>query len=397
MKPKIPDGWIVTGWSGCLYPSAAQRARFNQWAGSLRFVWNRLRAREEAAYAADGTFLWRKELQKIAVGMKYEAGTEWLADVPAHAVLDAAIRMDAALKRMVSERRAGRRCGFPRPKKKFVNEAGVYCVGQATRIETRERARGGVERSEACAVTLPKVGRVRLRGGAVPREHKLLSARISRDGERWRLSVQFAMPPRAAAPAAVERVGMDVGLTNLAVAFDGADFDRTDPPRPLVAAMKRLKRAQRKLSRRKKGSARRRAQAKRVAALHRKVRNRRLDFLHQVSHRLTAKAGAIVVETLDVASWGRDRRLSRSAADAAVGTLRRFVAYKADWRGRTLIAAPADFPSTRMCCRCGELHDMPLGKRVMSCGCGNTMDRDENAAVNLYRYPEEPDPARKGE
>ncbi len=159
---------------------------------------------------------------------------------------------------------------------------------------------------------------------------------------------------------------------------------------PLRKALKRLRRAQRRLARRQKVSARRAAQVKRVAALHRKVRCQRLDFLHKVSHRLTVKADVIVIETLDVRGITRTRHLGQFAADAAIGMLHGFIRYKAGWRGRTLIEAPADFPSTQMCCRCGALNDMPLGKRRLVCVCGNRMDRDDNAAVNLYRYPEEP-------
>ena len=78
--------------------------------------------------------------------------------------------MDGALRRMVSERTAGRECGFPKAKKKFVNEAGIYCVGQASEVRDRE-------------VTLPKLGTVKMRGGTIP-DGRLLAARVSRDGAR---------------------------------------------------------------------------------------------------------------------------------------------------------------------------------------------------------------------
>ena len=94
-------------------------------------------------------------MQPLAVGMKRQPGLEWLADLPAHAVLDTVARMDGALRRMVKLRAAGKQCGFPRPKKKFVNESGIYCVGQATSVAPR-------------TATLPKLGRAgrALAGGA---------------------------------------------------------------------------------------------------------------------------------------------------------------------------------------------------------------------------------------
>jgi transposase len=90
------------------------------------------------------------------------------------------------------------------------------------------------------------------------------------------------------------------------------------------------------------------------------------------------------------ANHARGLWLGKSVADAAIGTMLRQVAYKADWRGRKLVAADKWFASTKTCCRCGERHAMPLSQRTMRCACGNVMDRDENAAVNLYWYGEEP-------
>ena len=163
------SGVIVRGWQARLYPTPEQIVRLNQWAGSLRFLWNRLLEREKSEFDACGKFIWRKALQPIALGLKRSEGLEWLADLPAHAVLDTVARMDGALRRMVKERKAGRDCGFPKRKKKFVNEAGVYCVGQATAISAGE-------------VTLPKLGIVKASGGTVP-QGRLLASRIWRDGD----------------------------------------------------------------------------------------------------------------------------------------------------------------------------------------------------------------------
>jgi transposase len=131
---------IIRGWQARLYPTAEQAHRLNQWAGSLRFLWNRLLDREKTEYEATGKFLWRKQLQPIAIGMKRQVGTEWLADLPAHAVLDTATRMDATLRRMVNERKAGRQCGFPKVKKKFVNEAGPIASDRRPRSPNKRRA-----------------------------------------------------------------------------------------------------------------------------------------------------------------------------------------------------------------------------------------------------------------
>ena len=368
---------IVRGWQARLYPTPEQARRLNQWSGSLRFLWNRLLDREKAEYQATGRFIWRKELQPIAVGMKRQDGLEWLADLPAHAVLDTVARMDGALRRMVNERKAGRKCGFPKTRKKFINEAGIYCVGQATEIKDSEAA-------------LPKLGRVRLSGGDIP-DGRLLASRVWRDGDRWMLSAQFECADPAPLPETDIVVGLDLGVSTLVTAFDGADFDEWVAPKHLRKAQKRLRRAQRALSRRKKGSARRRAQARRVGVIHRKVRERRKDLLHQISHRLTAKAGVLKVETLNVRGMSRNRHLALSVADAGMSRLVTLCRYKAEWRGRRVEDIDRWFPGSQACCQCGALHPemKDLSRRELICACGNRMGRDRNAAVNHYRYRKE--------
>lgn len=333
---------------------------------------------EKAEYAATGKFLWKKQLQPIAVGMKRQPGLEWLADLPAHAVLDTSARMVGALRRMVSERTAGRECGFPKAKKKFVNEAGIYCVGQASEVRDRE-------------VTLPKLGTVKMRGGTIP-DGRLLAARVSRDGARWMLSAQF----ESARPAPLEptdtTVAIDLGVATLMTAFDGSGFDEVMAPKHLRKAQKRLRRLQRSLSRRKKGSARRRAQARRVGVMHLKVRDRRKDLLHQISHRLTAKVDVLKVERLNVRGMVRNQHLALSVADAGMSRMVTLCEYKADWRGREVIKVDPWFASSQLCCMCGVRHRemRKLSVRTLACDCGNVMGRDRNAAVNIYDwYPEE--------
>ena len=186
-------------------------------------------------------------------------------------------------------------------------------------------------------------------------------------------------------------IGVDLGVTTLVTAYDGAVFDRIAAPKRLRKAQKRLRRAQRELSRRKKGSARRRVAARRVAAIHRKTREQRKDLLHQISHRLTAKAGVLKFETLNVKGMMRNRHLALSVADAGISRLVTFCTYKADWRGRTIVKIDPWFPGSQTCCRCGQRHPemRRLSVRTMICDCGNTISRDRNAAINHFKYPEE--------
>ena len=157
----------------------------------------------------------------------------------------------------------------------------------------------------------------------------------------------------------------------------------------------RLKRAQRILSRRKKGSARRRAQAHRVGVIHRKVRDRRKGLLHQISHVLTARADVLKIETLNVQGMVKNHHLALLVADAGMGRLVTFCGYKADWRGRTVEKVDPWFPSSQLCRMCGARYRKMknLLVRTMRCDCGNVMGRDRNASVNIYSFV----PAESGE
>jgi putative transposase len=312
---------ITCGWVGKLSPARQQTARFNQWIGGLRFVSNRVLDAEKAEYDATKKFLWLKGTQPIAVAMKRQPGLEWRADLPAHAVLDVCRQLAAALRTMVRPRKAGRDWGFPKRKKKFVNEPSIYLVGQATTFGD-----GWVK--------LPKLGRIKVSGGKLP-EGKPLAARVWRDGgDRWMISAQFHGAQPDPLPASNRMVAIDLGVRRLATVFEGEAFEPVDAPRPRRRAAKRLRQAQRRQWRRRNGSARRRVAARRVAVLHRKVREARKDFLHQLSHRLTTKAGVVKVEDLNVRAIARGF-LAKSAADAGLGGAARL-----HWRqGRVARAA----------------------------------------------------------
>ncbi len=187
----------------------------------------------------------------------------------------------------------------------------------------------------------------------------------------------------------VARVGIDLGVKTLATAFDGEKIIAIEAPKALREAEKRLTRYQRRVSRRLKGSKRREAAKRRLTRLHQRVANIRKNAAHQATSVLVRHAHQIVVESLNVKGMMRNHHLAKSVADAGMGEFLRQIAYKADWRQREVTEADRWYPSSRRCSACGEIHDMPLSKRWMSCACGNEMNRDENASRNLYAYPEE--------
>src|SRR5262249_23618229 len=151
--------------------------------------------------------------------------------------------------------------------------------------------------------------------------------------------------------------------------------------------VKRLRRLNRQFARRQKGS-RNRAKAKpSIARLHYRISCQRKNHLHQLSSSLAKTKPVIVLEDLHVRGMQSNRKLALSIPDAGFGELRRQLAYKCDWYGSTLVVADRWFSSSKTCSCCGcAKESLNLGDRFFECNaCGFSVDRDENAAINLRR------------
>jgi putative transposase len=190
--------------------------------------------------------------------------------------------------------------------------------------------------------------------------------------------VETVAAPLAPAETAV---GIDVGLISFAALSDGR---RVDNPRWLRQRERALRRSQRNLSRKRKGSRNREKARLRTARLHARVADARRDFHHQLSTRLVREHQTVCVETLNVKGMGRSK-LAKSVHDAGWGQFTSMLEYKADLYGRTLVRVDRRFPSSQLCSACGHRDGpKPLKVRTWTCaGCGTVHDRDLNAAKNI--------------
>jgi putative transposase len=177
-------------------------------------------------------------------------------------------------------------------------------------------------------------------------------------------------------------VGIDLGITALATLSNG---EKIENPRPLERLERRLARAQRALSRKKKGSRSRAAQRLQVARLHARISDTRRDHLNKITTDLGRHFDVIALEDLSVRGMVQNHALARAISDWALGEFRRMVEYKCDWYGRELRLADRFCPSSRRCFDCGQvLEELPLGIREWDCPkCGRHHDRDVNAAKNI--------------
>ena len=243
-------------------------------------------------------------------------------------------------------------------------------------------------------VRLPKIGWVRMRE-ALRFEGKVLGASVSRTADRWFLAVQVETElfPLQQAQGRLSRsetqanvVGVDLGIKHLATLSDGRTFDN---PNPLRVALRKLRRMNRRLHRKPKGSVNRGKAAARVARLHARIANVRQDTLHKLTALLTRNYGHVVIEDLNVKGMLRNRKLARAIADVGLHELRRQLAYKAEVEKTTVTVADRWYPSSKTCSGCGAVKAvLGLSERDYVCmACGLVKDRDWNAACNLERYP----------
>ncbi len=175
-------------------------------------------------------------------------------------------------------------------------------------------------------------------------------------------------------------IGIDLGLKNLVTASSG---ESVDPPRFLRRTENRIKRAQRNLSRRVKGSHNREKARIKLSKLHRKVDRQRDDFLHKTSAWLVRKADLLVFENLNINGIVQNHALAKSICDTSWGKLVQYASYKAENAGK-MVELVDPRGTTQRCSACGMVVRKSLSDRVHQCPtCGLLLDRDLNAARNI--------------
>jgi len=178
-------------------------------------------------------------------------------------------------------------------------------------------------------------------------------------------------------------VGIDLGLKDFVITSDGNKYANH---KFLSKYEKLLKRAQKHLSRKRKGSHSSEKQRRKVASIHKKVANSRNDMLHKVSTDLVRKHDVICCEDLNVKGMMKNHKLAKSISDASWGTFITYLQYKCEREDKILIKINRYFPSSQTCSKCGHVNKSTknLSVRMWKCpNCGASHDRDVNAAINI--------------
>jgi putative transposase len=224
-------------------------------------------------------------------------------------------------------------------------------------------------------IRIPKLGWVRMTE-ELRFQGKLMSATIKQRAGMWFVSISVETEVPESDSQVSGAVGVDLGIKTLATLSDGTVFEN---PKTCYKYDKALRRAQKSLSRKRKGS-RNRAKARlKVAKLHYRIGCVVDDYIHKMTRYIADNYRTVVLEDLNVKGMQKNRHLSKAVSRANFHKIRQFLSYKC--RGVKII--DRWFPSSKTCSSCGRQQDMPLHRRVFRCECGMVLPRDYNAAINI--------------
>jgi len=249
--------------------------------------------------------------------------------------------------------------------------------GSAEYTKSAFKFRNGQVYLAKCTEPLPIVWSRPIPEGAQP---STITVHLTPSG-RWTVSMLVDMEINPL-PESPDEIGIDLGITSLVALSNG---EKITNPKGFQAKRLKLKKAQKALSRKQKGSKNREKARIKVAKVHEEIGDARRDFLHKLTTRLVRENQTIAVEDLAVKNMVKNRKIALSISDASWGELTRQLEYKCDWYGRTFVKIDRWFPSSKRCVECGHIVEkLPLDIREWDCpNCGAHLDRDVNAAKNI--------------
>ncbi len=347
-----------------IYPTKDQIVLIEKHFGSTRFLYNYFLEYRQKAYAKGnkkvGYMVTQAELTKLKKQKEYE----WLNECGSQSLQMALRDLDSAYSRFF--RKKG---GYPKFKsKKHTSQS--FTAPQYIKVANNY-------------VYLPKFTKD---GIKVKLDREIPNNAVLKQNNQYFVSILIDDGNDISKPTkAKSAVGLDMGLTDLIITSDGKKYDNN---KYFAKSQQKLIKLQRRLSKKKKGSNNRHKAKLKVQKLHTKIRNQRKDTLHKISNEITNRYDIICLETLNVRGLQKNKRLAKGIADVAWSEFMRQLAYKAQWKGKTVLKIDQWFPSSQICSNCGtNTGKKELHVRKWGCPeCHAKHDRDVNAAVNIKNY-----------
>ena len=376
-----------------LIPNNKQKTKLFKYANTARFAYNWAIAREQENYKGGGKFISDGDLRKEFTQLKKTDRYEWLNgisnNVTKQAIKDACNTYKRFFKGI---------CRHPKFKsKKFTTPSFYQDTSQIKFTSTHVKVEGF---SSSKKRNKQRLNWIKLaEKDRIPTDAKYLNPRITFDGLNWWISVSIEYPD-SIEENSNKGIGIDLGIKDLAICNDGNIYKNINKTRKIRKLEKKKRRLQRSISRKyeknKKGTSYCKTcniikGEKELLKLNHKLTNIRQNHLHQTTTDIIKrKPSFVVLEDLNVKGMMKNRHLSKAVQQQKFYEFRRQMEYKCEWNGIQLIIADRFFPSSKLCSCCGKIKkDLKLSDRVYKCTCGNVMDRDYNASINLLRYGEQ--------
>ena len=377
-----------------LLPNNKQNTKLFQSAGTARFAYNWTLATQQDNYKNGGKFISDGELRKQFTQMKKTDEFQWLNNysnnVTKQSIKDACLAYQRFFKKQ---------SGFPKFKSKRKSIPSFYVDNikiefTDTHVKLEKIAGGSTKnRAKANWIKLAEKNRV-------PLDVKYSNPRVTFDGVHWFISVGVECEDTQVTDIKADGIGIDIGIKDLSICSDGNTYKNINKSHKVKKLKKKQRRLQRQVSKKylnnKKGESYCKTSniiksEKQLLKLNHRLANIRRNYLHQTTSEIVSrKPKFIVLEDLNVKGMMKNKHLAKAVQEQCFYEFYRQLQYKSNWAGIEFITADKWFPSSKLCSECGNIKkDLKLSDRIYICECGNEIDRDYNASVNLMKYGEQ--------
>ena len=369
-----------------IYPTKEQEQLMWKHIGSCRYIWNYMLALQEERYRQGEKRLFAYDMINILKPLKNDGEHEWLYEVSNASLQTVCKDLDKAYKSMFKK------------------------VAKRPRFKSRKYSKPSFPmRSDAVYfkddrfVQITKLGKVKYKTDfdiPIGKDNKFSNPRISYINGKWMLS--FGMECENQAPELTDKtMGIDLGVKDLAVVTYGDEsfvFHNINKSKKMRELSRKLRHLQRSISRKYESNRKGRVYIKtnnivreeaKLRKLHYRIANIRFNYIHQTTNTLVSLwPKAIVMEDLNISGMMKNKHLSKAISEQCFYEFIRQMQYKSEWNGIKFMQADRFYPSSKTCSSCGCIkHDLRLSDRTFKCpDCGDEIDRDVNAAINLSRY-----------
>ena len=347
-----------------LFPTAEQEILLAKHFGCTRYVYNHFLNERKEQYQADKKSDNYYKQAATLTKLKKEEDTKWLKEVNSQTLQFALRSLDTAFLNFF-------RGNAQFPKFKSRKHKNTFTIPQFGKLEDGK-------------IIIPK-----FKDGIKVKLHREVKGKIGKMSitktpiGKYYVSI-FTEQEVEELPKTNKQVGIDLGLKDFVITSDNKKFKNN---RYTKKYARELKKAQQHLSRKQKGSNGFEKQKLKVANIHEKIANCRLDTLHKVSKKLVETYDLISVEDLNIKGMIKNHKLSKHIADASWGNFVTLLQYKCDWYGKELVKVNRFYPSSKTCGDCNWINqELKLSDREWTCkSCGTIHDRDVNASRNILK------------